>query len=96
MVFYGTASLIRGYLIYRSGYLPRFIGLLFALTGAAFVLKNFTLVLIPAYSWDLLLLPAPVTVLVATVWFLTKGVAVEKWNARNLSTPLPASWIQNV
>jgi hypothetical protein len=85
MVFYGSASLIRGYLIYRSGYLPRFIGVLFAFTGVGFVVKNFTLVLAPAYSSDLLLIPAPLTVLVATVWFLTKGVAVEKWNERVLT-----------
>src|SRR5438045_5493279 len=36
MVFYGSASLLRGYLIYRSGYLPRCIGVLFALLGLAF------------------------------------------------------------
>jgi hypothetical protein len=82
MVFYGSASLIRGYLIYRSGYIPRFIGVLFGLVGVAFIVKNFTLLLAPAYSWDLLLVPAPITVLVLTVWFLTKGVDVDKWNER--------------
>src|SRR5206468_1551203 len=80
MVFYGSASLIRGYLIYRSGYIPRFIGVLLALVGVAFIVKNFTLVLAPAYSWDLLLIPAPITVLILSVWFLTKGVDVAKWN----------------
>jgi len=82
MVFYGSASLIRGYLIYRSGYIPRYIGVLFGVVGGGFVVKNFTLVLAPAYSWDLLLVPAPITVLVLTVWFLTKGVDVDKWNER--------------
>jgi hypothetical protein len=55
---------------------------LFALVGVGFVVKNFTLVLAPAYSSDLLLLPAPIAVLVLTVWFLTKGVDIDKWNAR--------------
>jgi hypothetical protein len=77
-----SASLIRGYLIYRSGYLPRFIGVLSALVGVVFVVKNFTLVLAPAYSSDLLLIPAPITVLVLSVWFLSKGVDVVKWNER--------------
>jgi hypothetical protein len=85
MVFYGSASVIRGYLIYRSTYLPRFLGVLLGITGVAFILKNLTLVLAPAYSWDLLLLPAPLTILVLTVWFLTKGVDVEKWNGRVLA-----------
>jgi hypothetical protein len=88
MVFYGSAELIRGYLLYRSGYFPRFIGVLVAILGVAFVIKNFTLVLAPAYSSDLLLLPAPITVLVLTVWFLTKGVDVDEWNRRSMRTSL--------
>jgi hypothetical protein len=86
MVFYGSASLIRGYLMYSSGYLPRFLGVLFGLTGVVFVVKNLTLVLAPSYSWDLLLIPAPITILAATVWFLVKGVNVEKWNQRIMAT----------
>jgi hypothetical protein len=82
MIFYGSASLIRGYLIYRSNYLPRFIGVLFGLMGVAFIVKNLTLVLAPAYSPDLLLVLAPLTVVVLTIWFFSKGVDVDKWNAR--------------
>ena len=82
MVFYGSASLIRGYLIYRSGYLPRFLGVLLGIAGVAFIIKNLTLVLAPAYSSDFLLAPAPLAILVFTPWFLVKGVDIEKWNAR--------------
>ncbi len=82
MVFYGSASLLRGYLIYRSGYLPRFLGVLLGIVGVGFILKNFTLVLAPTYSSDFLLLPAPITVLALTLWFLFKGVDVQKWEAR--------------
>lgn len=85
MVFYGLASLIRGYLIYRSTYIPRFVGVLLMIVGVAFIAKNFTLVLAPAYSWDLLLLPAPLAIVALTVWFLWKGVDVQKWNARVLA-----------
>ena len=85
MVFYGLASLIRGYLIYRSTYIPRFVGVLLMIVGVAFIVKNFTLVLAPAYSWDLLLLPAPLAIVALTVWFLWKGVDVQKWNARVLA-----------
>lgn len=87
MVFYGSASLIRGYLIYRSGYLPRFLGVLLGIVGVAFILKNLTLVLAPAYSSDFMLIPAPLTILVFTVWFLVKGVDVEKWNAKAALVP---------
>ena len=85
MVFYGLASLIRGYLMYRSTYIPRFVGAILMIAGVAFIVKNLTLVLAPAYSWDLLLMPAPLMVIVLTVWFLWKGVDVQKWNARVLA-----------
>jgi hypothetical protein len=82
MVFYGSASLIRGYLIYRSGYLPRFLGVLMVLVGVGFILKNFLLVLAPSYSSDLLLLPAPIAVLAFALWLLVKGVDAGRWEAR--------------
>jgi hypothetical protein len=90
MVFYGSASLIRGYLIYRSGYLPRLLGVLVGLVGVGFILRNFTLVLAPTYSSGLLLLPAPITILALTLWFLIKGVDVQKWEARVTAMRAPA------
>ena len=82
MVFYGVASMIRGYLIFRSGYLPRFLGVLLAFAGLGFVTRNFALVLAPAYASDLLLLPMSIAALSLTVWFLAKGIDVAKWEAR--------------
>ena len=81
LVFYGVASVLRGYLIYRSGYLPRFLGVLLALAGFGFVTKNFALVLAPAYASDALLLPMFLAVLSLTVWLLARGVDVPKWEA---------------
>jgi hypothetical protein len=74
LAFYGTASLIRGYLIFRSRYLPKFLGVLLAIAGAGFVIKAFTVVLAPAYSSDLLLVPMFLSLLAMTFWFLFKGV----------------------
>ena len=82
MAFYGSATLIRGYLIYRSTFLPRFLGVLLMIAGVGFILKNFTLVVAPTYSSDLLLLPVFVSGLLLTGWFLTKGVDAAKWEAR--------------
>jgi hypothetical protein len=75
MAFYGIATLLRGVLIFRSGYLPKFLGVLMVIAGAGFIVKNFTLVLAPAYSSDLFLLPMFAAGLALTVWFLTKGVS---------------------
>jgi hypothetical protein len=85
MVFYGVATIIRGHLIYRSGYLPKFLGALLLLAGAGFVVRNFALVLAPAYASDLLLLPVSLAGLALTAWFLVKGVDVAKFEARAAS-----------
>lgn len=82
MAFYGIATLLRAYLIYRSDYLPKFLGVLLALAGVGFVLKNLTLVLTPAYASDLLLLAMPLAALSLMLWLLVKGVDVPKWEAR--------------
>jgi len=76
MVFYGIASFLRGYLIWRSRYLPKFLGALLMLAGAGFVAKNVALVLAPAYASDILLLPMFLAAVALTAWLLVKGVDV--------------------
>jgi hypothetical protein len=82
MAFYGTAAAIRGYLIYRSGYLPRVLGVLLMVAGLGFIVRNFVLVLAPEYASDLLLAPMSVAGLSLAVWFLVKGIDASKWEAR--------------
>jgi hypothetical protein len=79
MVFYGVASILLGYLIFESGYLPKALGVLLTLGGIAFVVRNFALVLTPAYASDFLLLPMTISAAALTLWFLVRGVAVTKW-----------------
>jgi len=79
LVFYGVPSIILGYLIVRSGYLPKFLGVLLALAGVGFVISNFVRVLAPAYASSFLLLPVILAVVSMTAWFLVKGVDVAKW-----------------
>lgn len=80
MLFYGTAWIIRGYLTFRSGYLPRFLGVLMAVAGLAFFAKNLTKLLAPAYSSDLLLAPMFLNVVVLAIWMLVRGVNQAKWD----------------
>lgn len=82
MAFYGTASAIRGYLIYRSGFLPRALGALLMLGGLGFIARNFVLVMAPAYASGVFLMPLFVAGLSLMVWLLVKGVDVPKWEAR--------------
>lgn len=81
-VFYGVGSILFGYLIFRSGYLPRFLGVLLALSGFGFVVRTFLLVLAPAYASSALLLPTIVAGLALTAWLLVKGVDVPQWREK--------------
>jgi hypothetical protein len=81
-MFYGVGTVLVGYLIYRSDFLPRLVGALVALSGVGFVAKTFTWALAPSYSTPLLLLPAPVAALILTAWLLVKGVDTAKWSEK--------------
>jgi hypothetical protein len=79
MLFYGTAWIIRGWLTFRSGYLPRFLGVVMVAAGLGFVAKNVTKVLAPAFSSDLLLAPMFLNAVALAIWMLAKGVDRDKW-----------------
>jgi len=82
MLFYGVASILLGYLMIRSGYLPRILGALLTLSGIGFVVYNFALVLAPRYAWSGLLAPAGLAALSLGLWLVVKGVDLAKWKAR--------------
>jgi hypothetical protein len=79
---FGVASMLLGYLMLRSGYLPRVLGILWILGGLGFVTRNVVFVLAPAYASSLLLVPNALAVLSLGVWLLVRGVNVVKWNER--------------
>jgi len=82
MTFYGTGWILRGWLIWRSGYLPRFLGVLMTITGGAFVARNLQVVLAPATSaiwFPVMIAPG---MLIFTAWLLIKGVDEKKWRER--------------
>ena len=71
---YGIASMIRGYLIARSTYLPRILGILFIIGGACFFLRSATYLLAPKYSSPYLLIPMAFAGIPMMVWLLFRGV----------------------
>jgi hypothetical protein len=89
MAFYGIATGIRGFLIYRSEFLPRALGILMMLAGLGFITRNFVLVLGPAYLSNIFLVPMFLAGLSLTLWMLIKGVDVAKWEARAAGVGYP-------
>src|SRR5256886_15891789 len=80
--YYGMSWIIRAYLIFRSGYLPKFLGVLMAIGGLGFVVRNFLLILAPRYASDLLLMLMFPGGLLLAGWLLVKGVDLPKWRAK--------------
>lgn len=79
MVFYGIATLLRGWLIYRSAYLPAWLGVLLSVAGVGFILKNFILVLAPSYDSGYLLAPMFLAMIALASWLLIRGVDAARW-----------------
>jgi hypothetical protein len=82
LCFYGTASVIRGYLIMRSGYLPKLLGILLMIAGAGFCLRCVTYILAPRYGTSLMLVPMALAGIPLMLWLLVKGVDRTKVDAR--------------
>jgi Domain of unknown function (DUF4386) len=78
-LFFGTWLFPLGYLVYRSGYLPRFLGVLLVLDGIAVLIWFLQALLLPAYH--AIIYPGLALSFIAEVglglWLLVKGVNVE-------------------
>lgn len=74
LALYGIATMIRGYLIIRSGYIPAVFGVLLFIGGAGFFIRTATYLLAPSYSQPWLLLPMAAAGVALMSWFLIRGV----------------------
>ena len=82
LIFFGVACLVRGYLIFESGYLPKFLGVLMAIAGLSYLINSFALLLAPAFAsvlFPAVLLPAFVGELAFALWLILKGVNLGRW-----------------
>jgi Domain of unknown function (DUF4386) len=77
LVFFACYCLIMGRLIFRSGYLPKALGLLLQIAGLCYLANSFTLLLAPAIEtriFPLILAPAFIGELSLAVWLSLKGI----------------------
>ncbi len=82
LIFFGCVCLIDGYLIFRSGYFPKTIGVLMAIAGLSYLTNSFALILVPTFAnriFPAVLVPAFVGEASLCLWLLVKGVNVPKW-----------------
>ncbi len=84
-IFWGFWLLPMGYLVFKSGFLPRILGILLMIGCFGYVIQSFAVFLLPNFklniifftSWGELLFP---------LWLLIKGVNVEQWEKRALES----------
>ncbi len=85
LIFFGCACLVDGYLIFRSGYLPRLIGILMQVAGVSYLVACFAALFAPALSDRItpaILLPPLIGESSFCLWLLLKGVNIAKWKER--------------
>jgi Domain of unknown function (DUF4386) len=83
LVFFGLHILLVGYLILRSTFLPRILGALLTVGGLCYMTSSFADFLsfpFRTHLFPYILLPAFVAELLLCLWFLVKGVNVQRWN----------------
>ncbi|SFQ35621.1 DUF4386 domain-containing protein [Hymenobacter arizonensis] len=85
LVFFGFTCLVNGYLIFKSGYLPKVVGILMQVAGGCYLVACFATLFAPALAGVLLpgiLLPCLVGESAFCLWLLVKGVDTVKWQAK--------------
>ena len=84
-IFWGLWLFPMGYLVFKSGFLPRVLGLLLIVAGFGYVIQSFASLLWPSLQVDLIFVTGWGE-LFFLLWLLIKGVNVDQWNKRALES----------
>jgi hypothetical protein len=83
LIFFGFRCLAVGYLIFKSGYFPKSLGVLQIIAGLCYLINSFSVILLPALAhllFPAILIPSFLGELSMCLWLLIKGVDMDKWN----------------
>ena len=94
IIFFVLHTFAVAYLIFKSGYFPKILGVLFMIAAVGYLIDGFSHVLIPNYVKGpaYFALPIAIAEIAFPLWLLIKGVNAEKWEKRALKpalSPLP-------
>jgi hypothetical protein len=81
LTFFGFALLIYGAVIFRSGFFPRFLGVLYGLAGACYLANSYVYFLAPSLLSPYILYPCVIGEGALALWLLIVGVNETKWLA---------------
>jgi hypothetical protein len=75
-IFFGLWLLPMGYLVFKSGFIPKIVGVLLVIAGVGYVIQSFAAFL--GYNMNIIVFTG-LGELVFLLWLLIKGVNVEQW-----------------
>jgi len=78
--------LLQGYLVFKSGFLPRILGILLMIGGLCYPIQAILFFLFPNFDAMIFGLFAFIGELLFYLWLLIKGVNVEQWEQCNLES----------
>lgn len=81
-LFFGSQCFLLGILIFRSTYIPRWVGAVLSFGGLGWITFGLTSIFAPsaARSLSLMMFPGIVGETCLTLWLLIKGIDVAKWD----------------
>ena len=88
IVFFALHTAVLGYSIFKSGYFPKVLGVLFMIAPLGYLIESFALVLLANYKMRAVYFVLPITIaeIAFPLWLLFKGVNVEQWKKRALES----------
>ena len=85
LIFFACYQITIGVVIFKSGYMPKLVGVLMQIGGAGYLINNFALILYPAITgwlFPVSAVPALLGELSLCVYLLFRGVNLETYQAR--------------
>ena len=86
MIFWGIWLLPLGYLVFKSGYLPKILGVLLIIGGLGYLIDVVTFFLFPNIDASMLKYFTFWGEVLFPLWLLIKGVNVEQWGKRAIES----------
>ena len=89
LFFFGMHCISLGVLIYWSGYLPKFIGVLLPIAGIVYIANSLAHIIAPAFAERLppaVFLPGFLAEFSLCVWLLVRGIDPSGWLKREAAT----------
>ena len=87
-IFWGLWLFPMGYLVFKSGYIPRILGVLLIIAGFGYLIDSFAVFLLPNFYATIsqFILYTTYGEFFFPLWLLIKGVNVEQWEKRALES----------